>query len=279
MAASGTDQATTGGGAPLPPVFLINMARDVARRRQMTERLDAIGLPFTVVEAVVGATLDLATCAHYDGARRRRCFGRDMTAGEVGCLLSHRAIMQRMVDENIAAAVVLEDDVCFEPDFPDVLHALMATTRRWDIVRFLGSDKITRLGRRRIAPLLGRYWLARIPGTHGGAHAYLLTQAAARVLLRHTERAWMPIDTLQGRCWMTGLESVVVHPAPLHTDPAAGTTIEDARFDKTLQIDGITRALYPLRRFAFKFGETLGKRYVWWKTWWRDGRGRLETGP
>ncbi|MFM2128991.1 MAG: hypothetical protein RL477_537 [Pseudomonadota bacterium] len=262
----------------LPPVFLINMARDVERRRLMTERLEAIGLPFTVVEAVVGAGLDLDACAHYDGPRRRRFFGRDMTPGEVGCLLSHRAIMQRMIDENLPAAVILEDDVIFEPDFPDVLRALTGGGRRWDIIRFLGSEKIYRLGRRLIAPLVGRYWLARIPGTHGGAHAYLLSQDAARALLAHTDRAWMPIDTMQGRCWTTGLESLVVHPCPLRTDPAAGSTIEDKRFDKTLRLSGFDRALYPLRRFAFKLGETLGKRAVWWGSWWRDGRGRLERG-
>jgi glycosyl transferase family 25 len=257
----------------LPPVFLINMARDTERRRQMTERLNAIGLPFTVFEAVDGSKLDLADCRYYDGQKRRRYFGRDMTKGEVGVLMSHRAIMQRMVDENIPAAVILEDDVTFEPDFPDVLRALMASGRRWDIVRFLGSPKIYRLGRRLIAPLCGRYWLARIPGTHGGAHAYLLTQRAAKVLLAHTEPAWVPIDTLQGRCWSTGLESLVVHPCPLATDPAAGSTIEDKRFDKTLQIDGLDRALYPLRRFLLKLGETLGKRAVYWGSWWRDGRG------
>lgn len=277
MAANSSGQTTTSGGADLPPVFLINMARDVERRRLMTERLAAIGLPFTMFEAVAGSALDLASHPHYDGRRRQRVFGRDMTAGEVGCLLSHRAIMQRMVDDNLPAAVILEDDVIFEADFPDVLRALMTCPRHWDIIRFLGSDKIYRLGRRLIAPLYGRYRLARIPGTHGGAHAYLLTQAAAKVLLAHTTRAWMPIDTLQGRCWMTGLESLVVHPCPLHTDPAAGSTIEDKRFDKTLQISGLDRALYPLRRFAFKMGETIGKRVVWWGSWLRDGRGRTES--
>jgi glycosyl transferase family 25 len=255
-----------------PTVFVINLQRDSVRRAQMRERLDAIGLPFRFLDAVVGDGLDLDTCTRYDGVRRRRYFGRDMTRGEVGCLLSHLKAYEIMVEEGIDTALVLEDDVMFEPDFPDVLRALHATPVRWDIVRFLGSEKIYRLGRRIIAPLVGRYFMARIPGAHGGAHAYLLTRAAAGVLLEHTRRSWMPIDTLHGRCWETGLESLVVHPAPLHTDPAAGSTISDARFDKTVRLQGIDRTLYPLRRFWFRFTETLGKRRVYWSSWWRDGR-------
>lgn len=255
----------------LPAVFVINLQRDTVRRAQMRERLDAIGLPFRFLDAVVGDGLDLDTCPHYDGARRRRSFGRDMTKGEVGCLLSHRKAYEIMVEEGLDTALILEDDVTFEPDFPDVLRALHATPVPWDIVRFLGSEKIYRLGRRIIALLVGRYFMARIPGAHGGAHAYLLTQAAARVLLDHTRRSWMPIDTLHGRCWDTGLESLVVHPAPLRTDPEAGTTISDARFDKTVRLEGLDRTLYPLRRFWFRFTETLGKRRVYWSSWWRDG--------
>lgn len=276
--APGKTAESGGRRAALPPVFVINLRRDVKRRGIMAERLAAIGLPFRIQEAIDGATLDLGACPNYDGPRRRRVFGRDMTPGEVGCLLSHRAIFRRMVDEHLPMALVLEDDVRFEPEFPDVLRALAGAKHPWDIVRFLGSDKIAKLGRRRIEPLGGRYWLARIPGTHGGAHAYLLTQKAARVLLRRTERAWMPIDTLQGRCWSTGLESLVVHPAPLSTDPAAGTTIEDARFDKTLTVTGADRWLYPWRRFAFKLGEALGKRRVYWGAWRRDGCGATEKG-
>ena len=256
----------------LPAVFVINLQKDTVRRRQMRERLDAVGLPFRLLDAVVGDELDLDHCPLYDGARHRRYFGRDMTRGEVGCLLSHRNAYEIMVDEGLGTALILEDDVMFEPDFPDVLRALAAHPVQWDIIRFLGSAKIYRLGRRIIAPLVGRYRIARIPGAHGGAHAYLLTQAAARTLLDHTRCNWMPIDTLHGRCWETGLESLVVHPAPLATDPAAGSTISDARFDKTVHLRGVERALYPFRRFWFRFTETLGKRRVYWSSWWRDGR-------
>jgi glycosyl transferase family 25 len=260
----------------LPPVFLINLQRDRERLQIMTARLQEIGLDFKRIEGVVGADLNLDTCQHYDGMRRRKFFGRDLKHGEMGCLLSHRKIYQLMLDKKIPYALVLEDDVQFSTEFPEILRKICTLPRRWDMVRFLGSKKITRLGRRRIQPLWGEYFLARIRGTHGGTHAYLLTLNAAKLLLKQTDRAWLPIDAIHGRCWVSGIESFVVHPAPLTTDPAAGTTIGDTRFDKTLMLSKHERYFFPIRRFMFKLGEGVGKRWVFWKAWVRDGRGRTE---
>jgi glycosyl transferase family 25 len=259
-------------GAGPVSVFVINLAKDAERRSAMQHRLNAIGLRFTFFEAINGKDLTEEDCEFYDAGRRRRYFGRDMTPGELGVLLSHSHIYEKIVQENIETALVLEDDVVFEDDFLDVLRALLTTKTRWDIIRFLGSEKIYRLGCRKIEPLVGKYWLARLPGTHGGAHGYLVTLRAAKVLLEHTRRSWVPIDTLQGRCWNTGLESLVVHPTPLYPDPAAGTTIGDARFDKTVRLTGWERALYPAFRFWYKLGETVGKRCVYWGAWRRDRR-------
>jgi glycosyl transferase family 25 len=256
----------------LPTTFVINMDRDQDRRDTMRARLDAIGVPFEFFPAVDGRELSIADCPHYDSAKRRRYFGRDMTPGEVGCLLSHRGIYERMICDNLTYALILEDDVMFEADFPDVLRAVLQSPVKWDMIRFLGCEKIYKLGQRKIIPLTDHYWLARIPGTHGGAHAYLLTLKAALVLMAHSERSWLPIDTLHGRCWETGLESLVVHPAPLMPDEAAGSTIEDARFDKTRHLKGRDALLYPLRRFKFKLAEGISKRWIYFSAWFRDKR-------
>ncbi|MBT7525766.1 MAG: glycosyltransferase family 25 protein, partial [Rhodospirillales bacterium] len=108
-----------------PRVFVINLPRDVDSKTAMVSRLDAIGIVPEFIEGVDGATLDLEQSPFYDGAHRRRCYGRDMTAGELGCLLAHRKIFEKMVDEGMAHAIVLEDDVMFEDDFPAVVRALI----------------------------------------------------------------------------------------------------------------------------------------------------------
>jgi len=89
-------------------------------------------------------------------------------------------------------------------------------------------------------------------------------------MLKHMQSNWKPIDTLQGRVWETGLETLVVHPAPLHPDPGAGTTIGDERFDKTITLTGLDRTLFPLTRGLFKINENIGKKWVYWSSWPRD---------
>lgn len=265
-------------GLQPPPVFVINMATDSARREVMRARLDKTGVGYEFFPAVDGRGFDLSQLAAYDGAKRRRYFGRDMLPGEMGCLLSHRNIYEKMVTENIPVAVILEDDVVFEEDFREALLTLLGTKIKWDVIRFLGSKKIYARGCRKIAKLTDKYWLARLPTAPGGAHGYVLTLEAAKVMIRHMQRNWMPIDTLQGRMWETGLETLVLWPAPVHIDNSESTIGEAARMDKTVKLTGLERALYPFFRAVYKITDTLGKRYVYWGSWLRDGKNGVSQG-
>lgn len=256
----------------LPVSYVINLPKDQKRRDMMQKRLDEAGVPYEFFEAVNGYELGPDDMGFYDSKKRCRYFGRDLMPGELGCLLSHYKIYEKMDKENIPYAVVLEDDVIFEEDFDEVLQALLDSDVEWDVIRFLGSKKIYRRGCRKIAPLTGRYGLARLPTAPGGAHGYLLSLNAARTMLSHMQRNWLPIDTLQGRTWETGLETLVVYPAPLYPDAGAGSTIGDERFDKTVKLQGWEKMLFPVFRAWFRLTETLGKKYVYWSAWPRDSR-------
>ncbi len=259
-----------------PPIFIINMQKDTKRRSAITARLENFGLQSSFIEGVDGGAMsDKDIALVYDSAKRKRYFGRDMTKGEIGCLLSHRNIFIKMVDEQIPVAVILEDDVIFEPDFKQALAAISVSHMKWDVIRFLGSKKIYKRGCRKIAKLGDtRYQFARLPTAPGGAHGYMLTLKAATIMLKHMQKSWIPIDTLQGRCWETGLETLVLYPAPLYPDPNEETTIgNDTRFDKTVKLAGLARTLYPLTRTWFKLCENLGKRWVYWGAYMRDKNG------
>lgn len=254
----------------VPPVFVINLTADTDRRAVMTERLDKIGIPYSFFEGVNGRTFDMKTAPAYNAARRKIFFGRDLIPAELGCLLSHRGVYEKMDRENIPYAVVLEDDVIFEDNFAETLMALMNTPVQWDVIRFLGSAKIYARGCRKITPLIGPYWLARLPTTPGGAHGYLLSLHAARTMIRHMQSNWMPIDALQGRTWETKLETLVLHPAPLHIDMAVESTIGGPRLDKTVTLTGWRRKLFPLFRAWFKLCENIGKKYIYLSALPRD---------
>ncbi len=259
----------------LPPIFIINMPKDIGRRQIMAERLSKIEIEGTFIEGIDGRKMsnkDIALV--YDSKKRKRYFGRDLTKGELGCLLSHRKIFQKIVDKQIPVAVILEDDVIFENDFKQALEAIINSCMKYDVVRFLGSEKIYKRGCRKIVRLGNtRYQWARLPTAPGGAHGYLITLRAAKVMLKHMQKNWIPIDTLQGRCWETRLETLVLYPAPLYPDPEAKSVIgNDDRFDKTVTLEGVARVLYPLTRTWFKLCENVGKRWIYISSWSRDRR-------
>ncbi len=255
-----------------PHIFVINMKHSTERRAVMTARLEALGLAYSFFEAVDGRGLDLDRLPAYDGTRRRLFFGRDMTPGEIGCLLSHKAVYQHMVDQNIAAAVVLEDDVFLTPDFPVVIEALTRLSVKWDVIRFLAQEKVQKTPCRIIYELDCKpYALARIGATPGGAYGYMLTRSAAGKLLRHMQKNLLPVDILHGYVWKTGLESFILKPSPVSADMEGESTIGyGKRFDKSLALKGWERLAYPFTRSWLKFSELVGKRAAYWVAWPRD---------
>jgi len=262
----------------LCPVFVISLKDEEKRRRQMKEKLEALGLPFVFFDAIDGRNFDVPAHPAYNSVRRRRCYGRDMTGGEIGCLLSHKAIFEKMLQDNIEEALILEDDAVLAPDFPAVLRALPDCPVNFDIVRFLGSPKVEKRHSRRIYPVIEDFWLVRMPTTPGGAHAYFIRKSGARKLLAHMDRNAFPIDTLIGRSWETGAEVLSVKPGLATQDLSFDSAIGEQRFDKKLKLEGWEKITFPLTRAGFKLAETVGKRKIYWSRIFKDLRWRIGRG-
>ncbi len=238
-------------------ILIINRKSDTSRRKDISERLEKLGLDFSFFEAVDGHAIDAFSVPEYDRKKRLRQFGRDLTVGEIGCILSHRAVYKKIVAEKIPLTLILEDDVHFEPDFPELIQQLLSTQNKWDMVRFLDRKKIYKGTHHILKHLSDKYALTRVQAVPGGAYAYLLTEHAAQSLLRCTEKNFVQIDVVHGRIWETGLNVIAVKPSPVAPDMEIPSTIGDTRFDKQLQIGGLNRILYPFFRFHYKISTSL----------------------
>ena len=100
-------------------------------------------------------------------------------------------------------------------------------------------------------------------GLPGGAYGYLVSARAAKVLLHHTKRAFMPVDTLQGYTGLTGLTVYGVKPSPILCDDDVPSTIGDQRFSRRKQIDGAWRLAYYVTRLGLKIYEMAFKKWIW----------------
>lgn len=98
----------------------------------MTEQMEALSLTFHRIEAIPGTGMPTWLRPYFlnaDGS-----IASDLRLGEVGCYASHLAVMLRVIQDG-QPALVLEDDIEIEPDFPSALAALDKLPPNWDIIR------------------------------------------------------------------------------------------------------------------------------------------------
>jgi glycosyl transferase, family 25 len=192
-----------------PPIYVINMARDVARIENMAQQFSALGLTFERVEAVDGRLL---------GSEKRRevysrfwfslLHGRSASAGELGCALSHRKIYELMVERNQNWALIFEDDVLLNKTFAENISAIEMETRNFELVQLFafGTPNILQS-----APTHAAFRIMRFSGAHSSAAAYGLRLSGAKKLLVLI-KIRVAADKWSWLRLMTGLKACVVSP-------------------------------------------------------------------
>lgn len=191
------------------PCFVVNLATAKARRQSMAKMLARLGITPTWFDAVDGRIMSDDVLAHQvDRVRADEEYG-PLSRAEIGTSLSHLGIYQRMVEQNVPCAVILEDDVELAEDFPLLLDAQgsqgLATAFQPEEPVMVQMTHVRRayrwgrtpLGRRQIVKPHGGVWL-----TSG----YFITLAAARHLLKNAYPVFMVADHwryFESKGWLT----------------------------------------------------------------------------
>jgi glycosyl transferase family 25 len=177
---------------PTLPIFVINLERDVERRRHMTAVLGGLGLAAEFVTAVNGRQLAESDRAAFDRARSQRIYGVDMMDTEIACYLSHYRLYERIVRERIDAALIMEDDVHVEPILPRIVADLLVCRfTEWLVVRLdskrteMHHPPTARYSGTRVAELSGGASLYRLRFRVLGTGAYLIRRAGAERMLAY----------------------------------------------------------------------------------------------
>jgi len=107
-------------------IFFINLDRRPDRYLNVTQQLKKVGLENIAekISAIDGKKLDLnkidnniITPAGIEIAKKSEIIYTHLTAGAIGCAMSHRAIYQKIIDENINLCLILEDDITIDDNF------------------------------------------------------------------------------------------------------------------------------------------------------------------
>ena len=217
----------------------------------MTQRLGEINLSFERFPAYLGKNIpqDL----------QREFFRLDgsivghLNEGEVGCYASHLNCMKKFLKTEFPAAIILEDDVNFQPDFPQILALLNErdTPTDLDILRLSSFPKYSYVSIDHIKPSVELIKYSKIPPSTGG---YYITRNGAQKFSIYRGYRLNPIDVDMRYAWERGLITYGINPPIVFHVDSLSSTIERIDFSSghRKRQKSFVRFLFQLRkRIAF----------------------------
>ena len=222
------------------PVFVVSLKDNTERRASITQECSRFGLIPQWIDAVdFRQKTQEEAFEHYLPTERALRKKRFLTAPEIGCTLSHRKIYHTMLESNLSAALVLEDDALFLADLRPVLE-------NWQKIYQQAEFDVLILGYVKTLPKQLPYYYRRIPVKilgqwekyHFGVPweqfacgtvAYLITQAGARKLLSE-EKVRVTADDWKYFSHCYGLKVLHLRPSVVIED--CGRFISDIRTEK-----------------------------------------------
>lgn len=192
--------------------YVINLDKNPERLAFMSSQLNRFGIAFDRFPAVYGKALSKKE--RQTGFSRIRSFiasKKKLSDAEIGVAMSHAGCYRKMVEDNVTAALVFEDDVRLTDSFPETLRRVEAflDRERPQIVVFSGygvSDAETLPQEIRAEKSI---WCA---------DAYCLNLAAARLILKANWPVITVADAFKRWHRRFGLELYRALPASVRQD-------------------------------------------------------------
>lgn len=184
--------------------FCINLKEEMGRLSSFTRGACDAGIMFERFEAIPGACWGATKIPLRNGV--------PLSAGQLGCILSHRAIIQRARAAGWPSVLIFEDDAVFHPEANCIFDAVAAEIpAEWDML-YLGGHHRLRGDARLVPvdpsrPVIDRHnrteaivGLYRTTGTKT-THAYGVSAAAYDLILDtiDIDGADAPVDVMISR--------------------------------------------------------------------------------
>jgi len=103
-------------------IFVISLIESTDRQNYIKNQLNNLNISYEIFNAVDGRKLSQNDKDElYNKDKAIKYTGNELTPGEIGCSLSHKAVYKKMIEEDIERAVILEDDIILRPDFNTIV--------------------------------------------------------------------------------------------------------------------------------------------------------------
>lgn len=205
--------------------WVINLDRAPDRLARISARLHELGLAYARLPALDARQMLPEQRALLDDRAFHRLHGMTPLLGELGCYLSHVAVLQQFLASSARFALVLEDDVRLHDSLPAVLRGLARLAERWDMVKLSAVHSGTPVPVAEVSP---GHRLAVMLSRCTAASAYVVNRRAAEAYLRPGTGLLpmrLPYDHVFDQGWRFGLKVRLVTPTPCGHDETVASTI------------------------------------------------------
>lgn len=191
--------------------MIIHLERARSRLPQVEATIDMLPLRSHIVSAVDGQQISGELSQAYVRKLLRPRYPFKLRPSEVATFHSHRACWQRIIDEGLDAALILEDDIQLDPEvFPQALDLAMSNIQPGDFVRF--PIKVREEALCDIAST-GSIHLQSYDRIGLGMIAQLVTREAAKALLAVSKKLDRPVDDFVQMHWRHKVRVLTVWPS------------------------------------------------------------------
>ena len=198
--------------------LIIHLERATNRRRNVDELITACPVPASVQNAIDGQHLDNEHFLNFYAINiHKPQYPFVLRGEEVAAFASHRSCWQRVVNEHLDAAIIMEDDVCIESEqFRSSVMFAGKNISGCGHIQF-SPKPLRRIGTRRRVLAEGNMSIVRSCVVPLGAQAYFLSGARASQLLKATHRIDRPVDTFLQLYWLTHVPIYTLYPSGIVT--------------------------------------------------------------
>jgi glycosyl transferase family 25 len=181
------------------PIFVINLKKDVDKRKHMEDLCKQHNLECQFVDAVYGKDLDNdAIVKIYNPDEALSFYKRELTRGEIGCALSHLNIYKIMIENQIKQAIIFEDDIHINNGFLSVIQSIDTFPNDWELILLGHLFKKNSIYLRYKQQINSENYIMRFCDVALGTHAYLINLKGALKLVNHLNSIKQPIDHFTG---------------------------------------------------------------------------------
>ncbi|HDZ4294756.1 TPA: glycosyltransferase family 25 protein [Campylobacter jejuni] len=222
--------------------LIINLKKAKQRKEYISKLCQKYQLDYEIIEAVEGKAIskqEYLNIVDYD--KMLNFHKRELGLGELGCSLSHKKCYEKILQEKLKYAVILEDDAYFDENLLEFLQYFNEFPKDLELLllghqRQVYSDDGFRIESpysRRFAKKILNYKIRRLIARGNGTYGYFITKNGALKLLSHLEKIYLPIDALT--CNEKVLNTYALFPVLIYTHEnfmLESSTQDDKKFLK-----------------------------------------------